>query len=66
MPPPLFRLAPISNQDINTDGAVNASDVQLVINAALGVDTGYNCDVTGDGAVTASDVPTVINAALGL
>ena len=52
--------------DIDGNGAVNASDVQLVINAALGIDTGYNCDVDGDGATNATDVQLVINAALGL
>ncbi len=52
--------------DINGDGIVNAVDVQLVINAALGIDTGYNCDVDSDGVVNAVDVQLVINAALGI
>jgi len=53
--------------DINGDGALNAVDVQLVINGALGVDIApYNPDITGDGAVNAVDVQLVINAALGV
>jgi len=53
--------------DINRDGVVNAVDVQLVINAALGIDIGgLNADVNGDGFVNAVDVQLVINAALGI
>lgn len=52
--------------DVNRDDAINAVDVQLVINAALGIDTAYNCDTNGDGLVNATDVQLVINAALGL
>jgi hypothetical protein len=52
--------------DVNQDGAVNAIDVQLVINEALGFDTGFQCDVDRDGTVNAIDVQLVINAALGL
>ncbi len=58
---------PIGNADLNGDGFVNASDVQLVINGALGIDIGIaNADVNRDGTVNASDVQLVINAALGL
>jgi len=53
--------------DINGDGQVNAVDVQLVINAALGIDIGgMNADINGDGQVNAVDVQLVINAALGI
>ncbi len=54
--------------DVDDDGIVNAVDVQLVINAALGiaVDPSYVVDVDGDGAVNAVDVQLVINAALGI
>jgi hypothetical protein len=41
-------------------------DVQLVVLAALGVDTGYNCDVNGDGATNAVDVQLAIRGALGI
>ena len=52
-------------EDINEDGAVNATDVQLVINGALGIAGDYPTDVTGDGLTNAADVQMVINAALG-
>lgn len=53
--------------DINDDGEVNAVDVQLVINAALGIAIGeFDADVNGDGTVNAVDVQLVINAALGI
>jgi len=60
--PPAFHPA-----DINQDGTVNAVDVQLVINAALGLSiVPYNADINGDGTVNAVDVQQVINAALGI
>lgn len=52
--------------DVNGDGKIDASDVQLVINAALGMDSAYDCDLNNDGAINASDVQMVINAALGI
>ncbi len=52
--------------DVNGDGAVNASDIQLVINAALGIEIAYDADVNSDGSINASDVQLVINAALGI
>lgn len=54
--------------DINGDGIVNAVDVQLVINAALGIPLapGHDADIDGDGKINAVDVQLVINAALGL
>lgn len=51
--------------DINRSGKVDAVDVQLVINAALGFEVAFDCDVNG-GGVTASDIQLVINAALGI
>mgnify|MGYP002619894864 CR=1 FL=1 len=54
-------------RDINRDMNINAIDVQLVINAALGVDiTPLDGDVNRDGAINAIDVQLVINGALGL
>ncbi len=52
--------------DLNNDGQADALDVQLVINEALSVLTGYDCDLDGDGLVNALDVQIVINAALGV
>lgn len=52
--------------DVNGSGAVDAVDVQLSINAALGISIApYDADVNNDGAVNAIDVQLVINAALG-
>jgi hypothetical protein len=46
---------------------VDAVDVQLVVNAALGLDIGgLNADVNGENGVNAVDVQLVINAALGI
>lgn len=52
--------------DVDRDGPVNAVDVQLVINGALGLANGMNSDLDGDGDTDAVDVQAVINAALGL
>ncbi len=60
-----FRIS--GGLDINGDDIINAVDVQLVINSALGLDIGdMNGDVNLDGAVNATDVQLVINAALGI
>ncbi len=52
--------------DVNDDGIVDASDVQLVINSALGVEGAPNGDINRGGTVDATDVQLVINAALGI
>lgn len=52
--------------DVNYSGKVDAVDVQLVINAALGMDVPVDCDIDRDGRVDAVDVQLVINAALEL
>ncbi|MBI4556253.1 MAG: right-handed parallel beta-helix repeat-containing protein, partial [Candidatus Hydrogenedentes bacterium] len=52
--------------EVNGDAEVNALDVQLVINAALGVETIRLADLNGDATVDAVDVQLIINAALGL
>lgn len=54
--------------DINNDGAVNAVDAQLTINAALGlpIPNGLSADINGDGQVNAADVQLAINGALGI
>ncbi|MBI4560304.1 MAG: carboxypeptidase regulatory-like domain-containing protein [Candidatus Hydrogenedentes bacterium] len=53
--------------DINGDSSVNAVDVQLVINAALGINIApFDADIDRDNTVNAVDVQLVINAALGL
>jgi 6-phosphogluconolactonase (cycloisomerase 2 family) len=53
--------------DINNDGYVNAVDVQVVINGALGVDLSpFYSDVSEDGVTNAIDIQLVINAVLGV
>lgn len=53
--------------DINGDNTVNAVDVQLIINAVLGLNVGnVDGDVNNDGNTNAVDIQLVINAALGL
>jgi len=57
----------VGREDVNNDGSVDALDVQLVINGALGIGIGgFNADVDDDGNIDAVDVQLVINAALGL
>ena len=43
---------------------VNALDIQIVVNAALGLPMAYNCDLDGNGVVDAVDVQMVLNADL--
>jgi hypothetical protein len=53
--------------DIDGNNSVDAVDVQLVINAALGIDISpFEGDVSGDGSTNAVDVQLVINAVLGV
>ena len=54
-------------EDIDGESGVNAVDVQMVINAALGLDIGgFNANVDDRPGVDAVDVQLVINKALGL
>jgi len=57
---------PLAFCDVNGDGRVDALDVQLVINAALGLEVMWDCDMDGDGYIDAVDVQLAINAALGI
>ena len=52
--------------DTNSDTLLNAIDVQLVINAALGLFNYAPTDLNSDGKVNAVDVQLIINAVLGL
>jgi len=56
------QLAP-HRADVNGDNAIGATDVQVVINAALGLG-GEGSDINGDGQVDALDVQGAINCAL--
>jgi hypothetical protein len=61
-----FELESLHVEDLDDNGQVNAVDVQIVINAALGLPGAMNGDVNGSGSTNAIDVQLVINAALGL
>ncbi len=53
--------------DVDVDGALNARDIQIIINHALGLRDGLLLgDLDGDDAATAVDVQTVINGVLGI
>lgn len=53
--------------DVNSDTLVDAVDVQVVINAAVGISgTTGQTDINFDASVNAVDVQLVINAALGI
>lgn len=53
--------------DVNGDKRIDATDVQLLINAVLGIGPPQEfADVTGDGAVNAADIQAGINLLLGL
>jgi len=57
---------PVEFGDVNADGAIDAIDIQLVINSALGLDVPVECDLSYDGPVDAIDIQLVINAVLRL
>lgn len=52
--------------DVNGDGVVNVTDVQITVNQALGLATCGTGNVNGDGACNVTDVQLVVNRALGL
>jgi hypothetical protein len=51
--------------DLNADGVINSTDVQLAINQALGVAACKSADLIGSGTCTVADVQRIINASLG-
>ena len=62
----VFPEAPLLPGDINGDGVVDISDVNIVINIMLGKEEPTpTSDVTDDGQVDISDVNAVINIMLG-
>ena len=54
-----------SQCDLNQDGHTTVSDVQLVINQALGLSPCGTGDLAGAGKCGIVDIQRVINAALG-
>lgn len=60
-------LAGLLKADVNNDGRVDSTDIQLVINAILAGSagkSGHTADANQDGIVNASDVQVVVNHAL--
>jgi hypothetical protein len=51
--------------DLNTDGAVNSQDVQIAVNATIGLAACVFGDLNGNGACDVADLQRVIDAALG-
>lgn len=51
--------------DVDANGAVNAADIQHVINGLLLGDGAYPIDINGDSQVNAIDVQWIINKVLG-
>lgn len=63
----LMPISPGMPGDVNGDDRVDALDIQLCINAALGLDVGTaQTDQNSDGQTDAIDIQLVINAVLGL
>jgi len=50
--------------DVNQDGVVNVTDVQLAVNQVLGI-IACTADINKDGVCNVIDVQRVTNAALG-
>lgn len=59
-------VTPADPNDVNGDNAVDAVDIQLVINKVLGVPAEGVPDVNNDGAVDAVDIQLVVNGVLGM
>lgn len=55
---------PAGPGDVNLDGRLDALDIQLVVNGALGLPVPSTCDIDGNG-ITATDIQLVVNAVLG-
>jgi hypothetical protein len=51
--------------DLNGDGKINAVDVQIAINQALGLSPCNTADLVQNGQCSVVDVQRVINASLG-
>ena len=62
---PATPAAGLSPCDVNQDGSIDVSDVQLAMNATLGVSPPA-FDLNNDGMVTLADVQIIVNAIRGL
>ena len=56
---------PVLPGDANLDGAVNITDVNVVINDILSGAMSSDCDVNGDGSVNIADINFIIGVILG-
>lgn len=56
---------PLNDWDVNRDDAVDALDLQLVINRVIGIAADGDADVNDDGRSDAIDVQLLINALIG-
>ena len=56
-----FVAAPSKNGDLNGDGKVTASDIQVVLNAMTEDNNDPAYDLNGDGKITASDIQVILN-----
>lgn len=54
----------VSNCDLNSDGLTSVTDVQRIVNEAIGVAL-CSADINGDGSCDVRDVQRVSNAAMG-
>jgi len=59
-----WLMPPANPMDVDHSGTVDSADIQLVVNAALGMPISYNADVDRSGAVDAVDVQLIILAVL--
>jgi hypothetical protein len=67
----VFRLERIEGKvcqaDLDQDGAIDTSDIQLMVNVILGATSGEICaDLNGDGAVNVQDLQTLVNYIAGV
>lgn len=61
---PWLGVAPIHPYDVDGSGALNAVDVQLVVNAALGRMVSVDTDLDDSGRIDAVDVQLIVRALL--
>ena len=56
-----FVKAPSTSGDLNGDGFVDASDIQVVLNDMAADTNDPKCDLNGDGFIDASDIQVILN-----
>lgn len=63
---PFWNAAAGALGDVNEDGFVDAIDIQMVVNAVLGIYVHDGCDLNRDAFMDAVDIQLAINSALGI